>query len=502
MALQRAAARSLTADRTSWRAAGLLSIALACWCSIAWAARWMPTSVDLQIPQVARALSAGLFLTAGVLGLARWRLTGDGRTARRASAWILLGAALPLVSLIGPLMQQQPPGSARAVPVVRLLLLVPVLVLIATGSRSSRDRVVRPLPLIVVLFAAWAVAATALAELQPAAMLLPLVWLGAEYAVGATWMLFVVRTWRDGRGHAYPRDSWLAVAMLLMAVCELLKAHSIADPPTTFGLSPGLQLLAAGVIALTSAAELRDSHRLDGGRSLVLAKALLDAQRQLAKTQQMYRERLHDARSAVIGVVGASHLLSQPTALAVPDPQRLHELMAAELGRLQETLDTDSVEPIGEFALIDVLEPVVLAHRLAGGVIDVELGVVRVVGRPTATATVVANLLANARVHAPGARVDLRTDRQGSNVVLVVDDDGAGIPERDRQRVLLPGERGSTQSAGSGIGLYTAASAMADQAGMLHLTESPSGGTRAVVTLPAARHASFVHADPIRVQGC
>ena len=172
--------------------------------------------------------------------------------------------------------------------------------------------------------------------------------------------------------------------------------------------------------------------------------------------------------------------------------------MAAELGRLQDTLDTNSVEPLQEFALTDVLESVVLSHRLAGGVVDVELGVVRVVGRPTATATAVANLLANARVHAPGAHVNLHAERQGSTVVVLVDDNGAGIPASERERVLLPGVRGSTSAAGSGLGLHTAAAAMTGQAGSLRLTERPGGGTRAVMTMTAAAHHRLTDATSSR----
>ena len=497
---ERADLRSSTANRNTWLAAGLLITALAAWCALVRATPWLPASIDLQVPQVARTLSAGLFLTAGVLWLVRWWLTDDQQSARTGAAFILLGLALPVVALVGPLMQS-PPELAQGVPAGRLLLLLPVLALVAAGSRSS-GHAIRPLPVVVILFAAWAVVTTVLAEWHWVSARLPMdvpqVWLVAECAAGATWLLLASGAWRQGRSEGRPTRNWTAVALLLMGLCELLKAHSIADRPAEFGLGPGLQALAAAIVAIVAAAEFRDAYRIYRGRSVALAHALVDVQQQLADVQQSYRERLHDARSAVIGVVGASRLLSEAATPAVADPRRLHDLMAAELGRLQDTLDTDSVEPLQEFALTDVLESVVLSHRLAGGVVDVELGVVRVVGRPTATATAVANLLANARVHAPGAHVNLHAERQGSTVVVLVDDNGAGIPASERERLLLPGVRGSTSAAGSGLGLHTAAAAMTGQAGSLRLTERPGGGTRAVMTMTAAAHHRLTDATSSR----
>ena len=446
---ERAALRSSSADCSSWLAAGLLVVVFVAWCTLASAARALPESVNIQVLQVARALSTGLFLTAGVLWLARWRLTNDSQSACAAAALILLGAALPIVGIVGPFL---------------------------------------------------------LADLHSVSTVLPMdvprVWLLAECLAAATCALLAAASWRQGRREVRPTLSWMAVALALMGLCELLKAGSIAAPGGPFAIAPGVQFLAAGVAAIAAGAELREAYRIDAGRSMVLARALFDAQEQLAQVQQTYRERLHDARSAVIGVVGASRLLSQPAAPAVLDPRRLHEMMAAELGRLQETLDTERVEPIGEFRLTDLLEPVVLSHRLAGGVVDVEMDSVVALGRPTATATALANLLANARTHAPGARVSVHAKQHGSTVIMVVDDDGAGIPASERERVLLRGARGSTSDApGSGLGLYTAATAMADQSGTLRLAERPGGGTRAILTIPAA-HPRLAEVDATRAQAC
>lgn len=499
----RAAGTRQQTHRTTWLAAGLLSVAIAAWCVFALNAPGLPASVTVQVPGVARALAAGLFLTAGVQCLARWRLTDDQRSARAATALILTGLALPLIALVGPLMQTSP-QLINAVPAARLLLVVPVVALVARRSGSAR-RVTRPLQLAAVLLAGWVSVTLTPAEWGPGAALLPMgspqLWLAAECVAAAAWLLLAAAAWRVGRRESRPTRVWVAVALVLMGMYELLKAQTIAAQPTTFGLGPGVQVLAAAVLAVAAGVELREAHREVGSRSTLLAQALADVQQQLARVQQLHRERVHDARSAVIGVIGASQLLGEPTA-AVADPHRLRELMAAELDRLQATLDPDTVEDIEPFTLDEVLGPVLLAHRLAGGTIDAELGSLRVMGRPRTTATAVANLLANTRAHAPGAHVSVTAEQRGPSVVLTVDDDGAGIAPVDRDRVLLRGVRGAgTPAFGTGLGLYTATTAMTAQAGTLRLTERPGGGTRAVLSLPSAhRRALMTTPDSARLQ--
>ncbi len=499
----RAAGPQQRAHRTTWLAAGSLSVAFALWCVFALTAHDLPPSVTVQVPGVARALAAGLFLTAGVQCLARWRLTDDQRSARAAAALILTGVGLPLIALVGPLMQTSP-QLTNAVPAARLSLVVPVLALVA--RRPSRARpVTRPLQLAAVLLAGWVGATITLSEWAPAGALLPMdnpgVWLAAECLAAATWLLLAATAWRAGRREARATVTWVALALVLMGMYELLKAQTIAEPPTTFGLGPGVQVLAATVLAVAAGAQLREAHRAVGSRSTLLAQALADVHEQLARVQQLHRERVHDARSAVIAVIGASQLLGQPPAQDT-DPDRLRALMAAELDRLQATLDSDTVEAIVPFTLVDVLGPVLLAHRLAGGTIEAELGSVCVVGRPRTTATAVANLLANTRAHAPGAHVTVTAEHRGPSVVLTVDDDGAGIAPADRERVQGRGVRGAgTPAFGTGLGLYTATTAMSAQAGTLRLTERPGGGTRAVLTLPSPhRRALLSAADSTRRQ--
>ncbi|MGX5682522.1 sensor histidine kinase [Schumannella luteola] len=113
-----------------------------------------------------------------------------------------------------------------------------------------------------------------------------------------------------------------------------------------------------------------------------------------------------------------------------------------------------------------------------------------VTGDPTLLRALVQNLLANALkfTAATGTtpRVEVRAEHIGGAVRLTVDDNGPGIPVDDRDRVFGLMERGSTtEASGLGIGLATCRRIAESHGGRIGIDESPLGGTRVWVTLPA-----------------
>jgi signal transduction histidine kinase len=120
---------------------------------------------------------------------------------------------------------------------------------------------------------------------------------------------------------------------------------------------------------------------------------------------------------------------------------------------------------------------------------DVDLqGAGRALADPAAAGRVVRNLVDNARRF---ARAQVRVEvRDG---VVVVDDDGPGVPAPDRERVFerftrLGSARGR-DSGGTGLGLAIARETAREHGGDVTLDESPLGGLRATVTLPTPRPA-------------
>jgi signal transduction histidine kinase len=112
----------------------------------------------------------------------------------------------------------------------------------------------------------------------------------------------------------------------------------------------------------------------------------------------------------------------------------------------------------------------------------------RVRGDETSLAQVVRNLVDNAARHAR-SQVALALHEVGDQVELVVEDDGVGVPEEERERVferfvrLDDARAGDT--GGSGLGLAIVAEIVRVHGGSLSVSESASGGARFVVRLPA-----------------
>ncbi|MGL5551561.1 MAG: ATP-binding protein, partial [Plesiomonas shigelloides] len=79
------------------------------------------------------------------------------------------------------------------------------------------------------------------------------------------------------------------------------------------------------------------------------------------------------------------------------------------------------------------------------------------------------------------------TSAQSAMLTLLIDDDGCGIADADRERVLQRGVRLDETTPGSGLGLNIAYEMALSYRGDLRLQPSPLGGLRAELTLPAVR---------------
>jgi signal transduction histidine kinase len=99
---------------------------------------------------------------------------------------------------------------------------------------------------------------------------------------------------------------------------------------------------------------------------------------------------------------------------------------------------------------------------------------------------IVRNLLENALAHA-GAKVQLRVSVDADEARLDVLDDGPGVPDDDRDRIVDRFERGdrarSRHAAGSGLGLAIART-LADRAGGTHELAASGNGAHFVLRLP------------------
>ena len=137
--------------------------------------------------------------------------------------------------------------------------------------------------------------------------------------------------------------------------------------------------------------------------------------------------------------------------------------------------------------LTDLLEEVVSDSRRKGGSIElVAFEPVVLSVRPNAFKRCLVNLIDNAVRH--GEKVVVSVTRGDGVIDIMVDDDGPGIPEDNRQDVFkaffrLDASR-NIETGGVGLGLTIAHDIARGHGGEITLDDAPIGGLRAVVRLP------------------
>src|SRR5918993_295383 len=107
--------------------------------------------------------------------------------------------------------------------------------------------------------------------------------------------------------------------------------------------------------------------------------------------------------------------------------------------------------------------------------------------RPDAFRRLLFNLVSNAARH--GERIAVQANHETRWLVIHVDDDGPGIPPALREEVFKPfvrlDEARNQDEGGSGLGLAIARDIARSHGGDIVLDDSPLGGLRATVRLPA-----------------
>lgn len=208
----------------------------------------------------------------------------------------------------------------------------------------------------------------------------------------------------------------------------------------------------------------------------------------------------------------ASHELRTPltrmitdldVALAHPDENdlvstihRLHDdatdlrLLLEDLLYLARSSHTAAV-PSTEVDLDDIVLTAAAHHRQHPAVMinvsGVSAAAVRGDGRALGRA--IDNVITNAVRHAHRT-VSISSRSEAGNSVVVVDDDGTGIPKADRERVFTRftrlDEARSRNHGGAGLGLAIAAEIVRRHHGTITISNSPAGGARFTVSLPAS----------------
>lgn len=93
------------------------------------------------------------------------------------------------------------------------------------------------------------------------------------------------------------------------------------------------------------------------------------------------------------------------------------------------------------------------------------------------------NVLDNAYKYC-NKQVNILVHWQSSLLEIIIDDDGAGVPEHEKSTIIKRGKRIDTEVEGHGLGLAIVSDIVNAYQGSINLTESPIGGARFIIQLP------------------
>jgi two-component system, OmpR family, sensor kinase len=244
-----------------------------------------------------------------------------------------------------------------------------------------------------------------------------------------------------------------------------------------------------------------DDEVAELARTLEEMLASLDASQRetaamLARQREFVADASHELRTPLTSVLAnlevlADHLEGEEgetAEAALRSSRRMRRLVAdllllarADAGRPAESGTADLGDIVAEAAA--ELGPVAGDHEL---LVSCEPSPVE--GVRDELFRLVLNLMENAMRHTPpGTVVRASAERRGVDVLVVVEDDGPGVPEHIAPRVFERFVRGSSDHGGSsGLGLAIVRAVAERHGGTVRLDRPAHGGARFVVTLPAA----------------
>ncbi len=237
-----------------------------------------------------------------------------------------------------------------------------------------------------------------------------------------------------------------------------------------------------------------------GRLAITMNRMLTHLERARNRERRLVADASHELRSPVASIrQHAEVALAHPDAMGAEELARVVLVEEERLQRLIEDLlllaRLDETAAPRRAEAVDV-DDLVLAEveRLRGATrltIDTTgIAAARIVGDPGQLERAIRNLTENAARHAT-TTVAVRLGEQGGAAILVVDDDGPGIAEADRERVFERFERlddaRDRRSGGAGLGLAIVREVVTAHGGTVHVGSGSLGGARLEVRLPLAR---------------
>jgi signal transduction histidine kinase len=260
-----------------------------------------------------------------------------------------------------------------------------------------------------------------------------------------------------------------------------------------------LMIVISAALALAGTIQLRRAEALEEARSRFVANVSHELRTPLAQIS-MFAETLSLGRER-------SPAEARQFAMIIHGEARRLTHLAESVLRFSRREKANALAPEAVDAAVEVTEaaaafaPIAAAteavielRQLDGGACFVDRGALR---------QILLNLLDNAVKHGGrGTRVAMSIVADERQVRIIVDDTGPGIPAAWRERVFgayVKVDR--SNNSGAGIGLSIVRDLVRASNGEVRIEDSPLGGARFVILLPAARHFPETTARPAVVGG-
>lgn len=227
-----------------------------------------------------------------------------------------------------------------------------------------------------------------------------------------------------------------------------------------------------------------------------LGGAIRARDRQRLRAEQFSADVTHELRTPVTSILGYSQLGASGVSWSEERHREMWAAVQREAGRMRVLVDQlvtldqlESDPPQTPFEPIDLAalcsaaaaDSMVMSpdHAVTVAVAD---GLSAAVD-PTAITQILANLLSNVRTHTPlGTSACVTVRRSGDGLEIVVADDGPGVPDGERDRILERlGRASGTTAPGSGLGLSIVRSLARRHGGDVVVDQGPGLSVRVTV---------------------
>ena len=194
---------------------------------------------------------------------------------------------------------------------------------------------------------------------------------------------------------------------------------------------------------------------------------------------------------------GISHDLRTPLTriklqLSFIKDKEISKKLSDDVGEMEKMLNeylqfasSRSAETTETFDLSELLETTIMKYEKKEITTDISKEVF-LDGRKNLMQRCFSNLIDNAIKYSANVYISLR--KLNNNILIIIDDDGPGIPENERENVFKPfykidKSRGDSKSS-VGLGLSIASDIVKSHGGNIKLETSPTNGLRVKVILP------------------